>query len=140
HVALHLAGGGTRQRLLGESQHLDPLMEWEPSVLHLDMLPHLGLELLQGVVGVAILVGLDEAGDPLAVATIRKTNHSELLDGPMLLEQLLELVWIDVLAGRRDDDVLLASNEVEPPLAVEATEVASVEPPVAQHLLGTLCV
>ena len=56
-----------------------------------------------------------------------------------LAEHALDVVRVDVLAGRRDDDVLHAADEDEPPAAIELAEVAGVEPAVlGLHLLRGL--
>jgi hypothetical protein len=71
-----------------------------------------------------------EAREPLAAAHL-DAHDRQLRDEGTVAEALLDVVRVDVLARRRDDDVLQAADDLEPALAVEPPEVPRVEPPSA---------
>ena len=52
------------------------------------------------------------------------------------LEVVLEVLWGDVLAARRDDDVLLAVGDLDEAVGVDLGDVTRVEPPVGVEHLG----
>ncbi len=57
-------------------------------------------------------------------------DDRELRDAVDLAERALDVVGVHVLARRRDDDVLDASDDRELPALVELAEIARVEPAV----------
>src|SRR5439155_16413052 len=64
---------------------------------------------------------------------VREADHGDVADVGVLEQGALDLGGVDVLAPA-DDDVLDAVDHVEPAALVEATEVAGVEPAVAERL------
>src|SRR5688500_20257912 len=64
-------------------------------------------------------------------------DDRRLGDGGMRVEDLLHLARVDVEAAA-DDEVLLALDDVEEVVGVEAADVAGVQPAVAQRPRGLL--
>jgi len=50
--------------------------------------------------------------------------------------KFFDLIYINVVAARVDDDIFRAADDVEPPVGVEAPEVARVQPTVLQNFVG----
>ena len=63
-------------------------------------------------------------------------HHHRLRDPAALLQPVLQVGGRDVLAARGDDDVLLATGDVEEAVLVEPAEVPGVEPAVLERLAG----
>jgi hypothetical protein len=77
-----------------------------------------------------LLVQCHQAGD----VRLRVTDHHALADEPVGAESVLEHGRRDVLAGGRDDDLLLAAGDAQEAVGVELAEVAAVEPAVGERL------
>src|SRR5215207_11390155 len=148
-VALHLQGRRQLARLLGEVVGQDrealDLLDAAHVRVHvvdgpLDLRPHLlGFMHLLGIEPVL----LGKGGELLLVERYQRdqirpaiAHHHRLRDPAVLLQPVLEVGRGDVLAARRDDDVLLATGDVEEAVLVEAAEIAGVQPAVLERLPG----
>src|SRR5512132_1449429 len=76
---------------------------------------------------------LDERDDLLAVDVVRPADDPSRRDGRVLQQRRLDVPWKDVEAAP-DDQVLLAVDDVDVPVVVEAAQVAGVEPAVPDRL------
>ncbi len=72
--------------------------------------------------------GDGQARQALAAANL-DTDDGQLRDVGHGAETPLDVVGVDVLARRRDDDVLETSDDLQAPLPIDAAEVPRVEPP-----------
>src|SRR5262249_41979093 len=66
--------------------------------------------------------------------------HHRLRHVAVLLHRVLPVGRSDVLATRRDDDVLLATGDEQVAVLVDLAEVAGVQPAVDHRLLGRVVV
>src|SRR3954454_14535718 len=84
--------------------------------------------------GVLTVLEHDRGADLLAHLLVGHRDHGGLGHGGVLVEDLLDLARIDVVAAA-DDHVLLAVDDEEVAVLVDAGHVARVEPAVVQDLL-----
>src|SRR4029453_17866659 len=78
---------------------------------------------------------LDERDDLLAVDIVRPSDDPRRRDGRVIQQCLLDVPWKDVEAAA-DDQILLAVDDVDVPVVVEAAQVAGVKPAVPDRLCG----
>ena len=81
------------------------------------------------------LVEDDRGADLLAPLVVGDADHRRFADLRVLVEHLLDLARVDVVAAA-DDQVLLAVDDVEVAVLVDAGHVAAVEPAAAHRLRG----
>src|SRR5512132_2016048 len=79
------------------------------------------------------LTELDDRDALLAVDVVRPADDARRRDGRVLQQRLLDVPWKDVEAAP-NDQVLLAVDDVDVPVVVEAAQVAGVEPAVPDRL------
>jgi hypothetical protein len=77
----------------------------------------------------------DHGGDLLAEEIVANPDDGGLGDGGVLVEDLLDLPWVDVVAAA-DDEVLLAVDDVVVAVAVHPGQIAGVQPAVHDGLRG----
>ena len=66
---------------------------------------------------------------------MRDSDHGALVDGRVLVEDLLDLARVDVVAAP-DDQVFLAVDDEVVAVGVDPRQVAGAEPAVADRLGG----
>src|SRR5215210_379720 len=155
HVALHLQRRRQLAALLREVVRQDlellHLLDARELRVHLiemllDDRPHLGvLAQLRRVRRPPLLLAelralLHVEGDQSDQIGPAVADHDALRDVRALLDLGLEVGRGDVLAARRDDDVLLAAGDREVAVLVELAEVAGVQPAVLERLARGLLV
>src|SRR5215210_4318047 len=155
HVALHLQRRGQLAALLRQVVRQDlellHLLDARKLCVHLvemllDDCPHLGvLAQLRRVRRPPLLLAelralLHVEGDQSDQIGPAVADHDALRDVRALLDLGFEVGGGDVLAARRDDDVLLAAGDREVAVLVELAEVAGVQPAVLERLARGLLV
>ena len=125
-----LARGRARQFAVPKMQHLDALEEGQCRRDIFEMLLDLVLDFGTRERDVVIVIGHDHARDLLAQRAVGQTDDAQLFDVRRIRVEFFDLVWIDVLAVRINDDVFGAPDKVEVAVVVEAAEVARVEPAI----------
>src|SRR6476469_6712903 len=95
------------------------------------------LDVLADLLGRQLLAVVDDdrRADLLAPLVVGDADDRRFADLRVLVEHLLDLARVDVVAAA-DDQVLLAVDDVEVALLVDAGHVAGVEPTAAHRLLG----
>jgi hypothetical protein len=86
-----------------------------------------------GFVGSEVLLGNHHGSDSFPGA-VGKPDHGQLLDDFGGGVELFDLVGVNVLSVRVDDDLLGATNDVEVAFFVQPAQVPGEQPPVAQSL------
>ena len=131
--AFDLARARARQLGVGEAQDADALVRAESRA---DLLEMGAQPILDRAAAFAARVGgHHQRGDLLTLADLQADDR-HFLDVRRMAVNLFELVDVDIVAAGIDDHVLGAADDVEPPVVVEAAEVAGVQPSVVQHLVG----
>ena len=130
---LHLAGRRPGQRFVRELDGLDPLVQRQAGGNRTEV----GLDLLPAFRG--LLLGDDDRRDLLG-HPVGQPHDRELGDQLRRGVDLFHFVGVDVLAAAVHDHVLAAADQEEMSVLVEASQVARVEPAVAQRFRRRLVV
>src|SRR5690349_1966933 len=80
------------------------------------------------------LVISDDQTRNLLTDTVSQTDNAQLLNVRRVSVNLFELVGIDVLAVRIDNDLFRSAHEIKIAVVVNATEVTCVEPAIDECL------
>src|SRR5205085_12165983 len=136
---LDLARRRARQLHVGEEERLDALVERQRRGDFAEVVLYPAVDFVALEADVRVVVGDDEARDLLADA-FGEADHAEFFDVGRILVEFFDLVRVDVLAVRVDDDLFRAADEVEVAFVVESSEVARVEPAPGERALRRLLV
>ncbi len=85
-------------------------------------------------------IAQDQHGASLGIAALFQTDHHAVADLGLLPQRSLQVLGIDVHPFARDDDIFLATLEVEIAFGIELADIAGAKPAFfVQHRLELFC-